>query len=99
MKKMFSLALALIMALALCVPSMAAEVTINSDTAYGPEAQTLSFNGDVVAVTCTNTTGPELPSTGGIGTNHFTTLGTILMLGAGVLLLDQRRRREGTSAT
>jgi LPXTG-motif cell wall-anchored protein len=71
----------------------------NDQTAYGPVAQTQPFNGDVVAVTCTNTTGPELPSTGGIGTNHFTTLGTILMLGAGVLLLDQRRRREGTSAT
>ena len=40
-----------------------------------------------------NTTGAVLPSTGGIGTHHFTTLGIVMMLGAGVLLLDQRRRK------
>ena len=47
----------------------------------------------------TNTTGAVLPSTGGIGTHHFTTLGIAMMLGAGVLLLDQRRRKGGPSAT
>ena len=45
-----------------------------------------------VAIKFINTTGPVLPSTGGMGTNVFTTLGTVMMLGAGVLL-DQRRRK------
>jgi LPXTG-motif cell wall-anchored protein len=39
-----------------------------------------------------NNTGAVLPSTGGIGTNFFTTMGILMMLVAGVLLLDQRRR-------
>ncbi len=39
----------------------------------------------------TNTKGTELPSTGGIGTTIFYTLGTILVLGAGVLLVVKRR--------
>jgi len=38
-----------------------------------------------------NTKGTELPSTGGIGTTIFYTLGTILVLGAGVLLVVKRR--------
>ena len=41
-----------------------------------------------------NTTGPVLPSTGGIGTNIYTTVGIVMMLGAGVLLLNQWRRKE-----
>ena len=51
------------------------------------------------SVAYVNTTGPMLPSTGGPGTNFITTLGTVMMLGAGVLLLDQRRRKGGPSAT
>ena len=67
-----------------------------------------SAHGDTAVVTVTaqtkaeiaftNTTGPELPSTGGTGTHIYTILGTVMMLSAGVLLLDQRRRREGTSS-
>ena len=46
----------------------------------------------------TNTTGAALPSTGGAGTHIFTLLGRTMMLGAGVLLMLQRRRREGPDA-
>lgn len=49
------------------------------------------------AVTCTNTTGAVLPSTGGMGTTPFLALGTLLTLGAGMLLV-QRRRKEGSDA-
>lgn len=38
-----------------------------------------------------NQTGAELPSTGGMGTTIFYVLGTILVLGAGVLLITKRR--------
>ena len=54
--------------------------------------------GNVIDVTCTNTTGAALPSTGGVGTQIFTLMGTMMMLGAGVLLMLQRRRREGADA-
>lgn len=40
-----------------------------------------------------NTTGPELPSTGGIGTTIFYVLGSVLLVGAAVLLVVRRRMR------
>ena len=43
------------------------------------------------AVTVGNTPGAALPSTGGPGTRLFTILGSILILGAGVLLWRRRR--------
>lgn len=52
---------------------------------------------DPVEVTCTNRTGAVLPSTGGMGTTPFLALGTLLTLGAGMLLV-QRRRKEGSDA-
>lgn len=39
----------------------------------------------------TNTAGVELPATGGIGTTIFYAIGTILVLGAGILLVTRRR--------
>lgn len=38
-----------------------------------------------------NTKGVELPSTGGMGTTLFYAIGTILVLGAGILLVTRRR--------
>ena len=38
-----------------------------------------------------NKQGAELPSTGGIGTTIFYILGTVLVIGAGVLLVTRRR--------
>ena len=46
---------------------------------------------DVYTLTVTNNAGYELPSTGGPGTRLFTILGSLLILGAGVLLLRRRR--------
>ncbi len=53
---------------------------------------------NIIAVTCTNTTGAVLPSTGGMGTTPFVTLGSLCTLGAGLLLLAQRRRKGGSAA-
>ena len=39
----------------------------------------------------TNTQGVELPSTGGIGTTIFYVVGTLLVIGAGVVLVTRRR--------
>ena len=38
-----------------------------------------------------NSTGSELPSTGGMGTTIFYVLGSILVLGAAVLLITKKR--------
>lgn len=46
-------------------------------------------NGETVKVL--NSTGTELPSTGGIGTTIFTVTGAILMIGAAVLFLTKKR--------
>ena len=42
-------------------------------------------------ITIDNNKGQELPSTGGIGTTIFYVIGTILVLGAGVVLITRRR--------
>ncbi len=44
------------------------------------------------AITCTNTTGAVLPSTGGAGTAHIMSVGAALTLAAGALLLLKRRK-------
>ena len=41
-----------------------------------------------------NTSGVELPNTGGFGTHWFTAAGAALMLGALALLIKQKRRKE-----
>lgn len=56
------------------------EVTFTSDPAAG------SLTTDVV-----NQKGATLPETGGIGTTIFYVLGTILVLGAGILLITKKR--------
>lgn len=48
------------------------------------------FAGDVVTP-ISNTKGTELPSTGGIGTTLFYVIGTMLVLGAGIVLVTKRR--------
>ena len=42
-------------------------------------------------ITIVNQSGTELPSTGGMGTTIFYVLGSILVLGAGVLLVVKKR--------
>ena len=49
------------------------------------------------AITCTNTTGAVLPSTGGAGTARIMSVGAALTLAAGALLL-LKRRKEASGA-
>lgn len=70
--------------------------TINDTVSAAPNAS-VTIGAVQQTVTCTNTTGAVLPSTGGMGTTPFLALGTLLTLGAGMLLV-QRRRKEGSDA-
>ena len=57
------------------------------------------LSSEAIAITCTNSTGPRLPNTGGIGTRPFVILGTLMTFGAGALLLGRGlRRKEGMGA-
>jgi LPXTG-motif cell wall-anchored protein len=51
----------------------------------------LEFDASTITVTVGNTPGAALPSTGGPGTRLFTILGSIMILGAGMLLLRKRK--------
>ena len=68
----------------------------------GEEAQTANYAsttitaGQTIAVTCTNTTGAVLPSTGGMGVVPYFTLGSLMTIGGGLLLI--RRRWKGGHA-
>ena len=53
--------------------------------------------GATAAITCTNTTGAVLPSTGGAGTARIMSVGAALTLAAGALLL-LKRRKEASGA-
>ena len=55
-----------------------------------PGSQT-DKNLGIFEVTIENNSGTELPSTGGIGTTIFYVVGTILVIGAGVVLITKRR--------
>ena len=48
-----------------------------------------------VTITAVNSTGYELPSTGGLGTGWFTLAGILLMTGAAALTILRRRAKEG----
>lgn len=50
---------------------------------------------DDVTITAVNSTGYELPSTGGGGTAWFTLAGLLLMTGAAALTISRRRAKEG----
>ena len=50
-----------------------------------------------VATDVVNTTGLELPSTGGMGTTLFYAVGGILAAGAGVLLITKKRMNTNSS--
>lgn len=52
------------------------------------------ITGDVT-ITAVNSTGYELPSTGGLGTVWFTLAGILLMTGAAALTILRRRAKEG----
>lgn len=73
---------------------------VNGQDVYG-KSVTCSITGysdRIATVTCTNTTGYELPDTGGTGTIPYTTGGFLLLTGAAILLLyiHTKHRKEGT---
>ena len=77
----------------------AVKVVIDSNgdaTYYNYDATSKSYptNGSTGEVKVLNQTGALLPSTGGIGTTIFYVLGSILVLGAGVLLIAKKRMGE-----
>lgn len=51
--------------------------------------------GDSGVVTVVNNSGSELPSTGGMGTTIFYVAGSILLIGAAVLLITKKRMNAG----
>ena len=55
---------------------------------------TVDLTAGSITTTVVNKSGSELPSTGGIGTTIFYVLGSILVLGAGVLLVTKKRMSE-----
>ena len=54
----------------------------------------LVTSGTANTITITNTAGEELPKTGGIGTTIIYILGSILVVGAGVLLIARKRNKN-----
>ena len=50
-----------------------------------------TLNNGIVEVTVINQSGTELPETGGIGTTIFYTLGSLLLVGAAILLITRKR--------
>lgn len=55
------------------------------------EVESEDTNHGIVKIDVENSTGSQLPSTGGIGTTIFYIVGGILMVGAAVLLITKRR--------
>jgi LPXTG-motif cell wall-anchored protein len=73
-----------------CIENAETTFTISNgqvtDSSLEPEA-----GSQEIAFEIPNTPGAALPNTGGPGTRIFTILGSILILGAGVLLWRRRR--------
>lgn len=63
---------------------------VSTETTEGTSETTTVAN-KVVPLVVVNNTGTELPSTGGIGTTIFYIVGSILLLGAAVMLVTKRR--------
>ena len=55
----------------------------------------VTLDGNLIPLTVTNSSGNELPSTGGIGTTLFYVLGGLMVVGAGAVLIARRRAGRG----
>jgi len=72
--------------------TQAASYTIDAGTRVIESAPAAASEaGDKTTQEIVDTQGLELPSTGGIGTTIFYVVGTILVIGAGILLVTRRR--------
>lgn len=63
---------------------------VSQETTGGADTTTTT-DVNVVPVTVENKAGQELPQTGGIGTTVFYMIGSILVIGAGVILITRKR--------
>ncbi len=70
-----------------CTMTEAGEPCVWNVTAPGSKSE----DGNIVEVTIKNLSGSTLPSTGGMGTTIFYIVGSILVLGAAVLLITRKR--------
>lgn len=71
-------------------------VTYKDGTVVKAHGDTYTFKiTQDITITAVNSTGYELPSTGGAGTVWFTLAGILLMTGAAALTLLRRRAKEG----
>lgn len=73
-----------------------ATATTGGHITWSSDNQNLTWNAasQTFEITITNIAGKLLPSTGGIGTTIFYVAGTILVLGAAVLLITKKRMRR-----
>lgn len=70
------------------------EIVIAEGGSFSSDTHTVG-NTEYFVKKIENKTGSILPSTGGIGTTIFYIVGSILLIGAGVLLVTRRRMRSG----
>ena len=66
-------------------------ITFDEDGEAKFSATGATYEDGVLKIRVVNKKGTELPSTGGIGTTIFYVIGTVLVLGAGVVLITRRR--------
>ena len=67
-------------------------ITFNTDTKEFESTAPIQVESDnTLSTTIVNKAGVQLPETGGIGTTIFYTLGAVLVVGAGVLLVTKKR--------
>ena len=68
------------------------KITFNTDTKEFESTAPIHVESDnTLSTTIVNKAGVKLPETGGIGTTIFYTLGAVLVVGAGVLLVTKKR--------
>lgn len=68
------------------------KITFNTDTKEFKSTDQIHVESDnTLSTTIVNKAGVQLPETGGIGTTIFYTLGAVLVVGAGVLLVTKKR--------
>lgn len=68
------------------------KITFNTDTKEFESTAPIHVESDnTLSTTIVNKAGVQLPETGGIGTTIFYTLGAVLVVGAGVLLVTKKR--------